>query len=74
MGGVDVISVNVVCWGFVLLVCYDVRGFGRLRRVEYGQVREGGGCVRNEGDGVVNVEEEEEKGDGESRHELCICM
>ena len=70
MGGVDVISVNVVCWGFVLLVCYDVRGFGRLRRVEYGQVRGGGGCVRNERDGVVNVEEEEVKGDGDGKNEV----
>ncbi|KAL9633247.1 MAG: hypothetical protein Q9204_003475 [Flavoplaca sp. TL-2023a] len=79
MGGVDVVSVNVVCWGFVLLVCYDPRkGFGRLRRVG----GEGGGAVKGEdekGDGknseaedgeITHVKEEEEKGDWNERNEV----
>ncbi|KAL8678696.1 MAG: hypothetical protein Q9186_004971 [Xanthomendoza sp. 1 TL-2023] len=35
MGGVDVISVNVLQWSFVLLVCYDPRRtFTRFRRTQ----------------------------------------
>ncbi|KAI4227357.1 MAG: hypothetical protein L6R40_008211 [Gallowayella cf. fulva] len=39
MGGVDVISVNVLQWSFVLLVCYDPRKtFSRIRRKQISEI------------------------------------
>lgn len=64
--GIDVLSVDLALWGFVLLVCRDVRGAYRRVWVRGAEGKGGSGGEKGGGGEDVVVDEEEEEAYPES--------